>query len=247
MSNVISYARNGAIFDVRFNDAAGGNLISNDEGDALCAELGRVPADVKLVRIRSNGPAFCLGRVSPTPKPGTLMSGHQLKTTVAEPALRVYEAIRAVPVPVVAIVEGAADGYGCALVVACDLAVATENATFRVPEMDRGIPPLLVMTSMMGRVPMKTIAHLALSRTEIDAAAALVAGILSAVVAAADLETYIGVLGDAIVDAPVDSVRAIKEFLRMAPGLPFPSVAALAANLTGTALANRFLGASPKP
>jgi hypothetical protein len=33
----------------------------------------------------------------------------------------------------------------------------------------------------------------------------------------------------------------------MAPGLPFPSVAALAANLTGTALANRFLGESPKP
>jgi len=189
MSSVISYARDGAVFDVRFNDAAGGNLISNDEGDNLVAELGKLAADVRLVRIRSNGPTFCVGRVSPMPPPGSKMSGQQLKTIVAEPALRVYEAIRMTPVPVLAIVEGAADGYGCAIVTACDLAVATDDATFRVPE----------------------------------------------VVSKAELEAYMTQLG------------AIKEFLRATPGLPFPSIAALAANLTGTALANRFIGESAKP
>jgi enoyl-CoA hydratase/carnithine racemase len=175
------------------------------------------------------------------------MSGHKLKTLIAEPALRVYEAIRTSPAPVLAIVEGAADGYGCAIVAACDLAVATENATFRVPEMDRGIPPLLVMTAMSGRVPPKTVAHLALSRLEIDAHAALTAGILSAVVPSAEIDAYVAQLSASVTGAPVDSVRAIKEFLRATPGLPFPSVAALAANLTGTALANRFMGESAKP
>ena len=242
MSDVVTFARDGAVFDVRFGDGANGNLISNDEGDRIVAELAKLPNDVRLVRIRSNGPAFCTGRVSPMPPPGTRVSGHQLKTSVAEPALRVYEALRNAPVPVLAIVEGAADGYGCALVVACDLAVATDKATFRVPEIDRGIPPLLVMTAMTGRVPAKTIAHLALTREEIGAAAALVAGIVSAVVPSADLDAYVARLCAAIAGAPLDSVRAIKEFLRATPGLPFPAVAALAANLTGTALANRFIG-----
>ena len=245
--SVLAYAHDGAIFDVRFTDAAGGNLISNDEGDHLVAELGNLAPDVKLVRIRSNGPTFCLGRVSPTPPPGTLMSGQTLKTRIAEPALRVYEAIRMAPVPVLAIIEGAADGYGCAIVAACDLAVATDTATFRVPEMDRGIPPLLVMTAMSGRVPAKKIAHLALSRLEIDADAALTAGILSAVVATGAIDAYVTQLSAAITGAPLDSVRAIKDFLRATPGLPFPAVAALAANLTGTALANRFMGESAKP
>jgi enoyl-CoA hydratase len=241
MSDVVAFARDGAIFDVRFCDAANGNLISNDEGDRIVAELAKLPGDVRLVRIRSNGPTFCTGRVSPMPPPGSHVSGQRLKTLVAEPALRVYEALRDVPVPVLAIVEGAAEGYGCALVAACDLAVATGEATFRVPEMDRGIPPLLVMTAMTGRVPAKTIAHLALSREPIGADAALGAGLLSAVVRGAELEGYVEQLCRSIAEAPLDSVRAIKEFLRAAPGLPFPAVAALAANLTGTALANRFI------
>jgi len=242
MSDVVTFAHDGAIFDVRLGDAAHGNLISNDEGDRIVAELARLPAGVRLVRIRSNGPAFCTGRVSPMPPPGSRVSGQQLKTAVAEPALRVYEALRNVPVPVLAVVEGAADGYGCALVVACDLAIATTFATFRVPEMDRGIPPLLVMTAMTGRVPAKTIAHLALSREPIGADAALVAGIVSAVVPSAELEAYVDRQCTSIAGAPLESVRAIKEFLRATPGLPFPAVAALAANLTGTALANRFIG-----
>lgn len=242
MSDPVSFERNGPIFDVVLGDAEHGNLISNDAGDRLVAALNTLDPDVRLVRLRSNGATFCTGRVSPMPPPGSRVSGAQLKASVAEPALRVYQALREVPVPVLAVVRGAAHGYGCALVVACDLAVASDAATFRVPEMDRGIPPLLVMTAMLGRVPYKTIAHLALSRDEISAGAALAAGIVSAVVKETDVAAYVERLSESIASAPLDSVRAIKEFLRAAPGNAFPAVAALAANLTGTALANRFVG-----
>ncbi len=236
----IAIAQVGAIFDVRLTDPDGGNLVSNDAGDAFVAALRALPDDVRLVRIRSTGATFCTGRVSPMPAPGSKVSGATLKAVVAEPPLRVYEALRNVPVPVLAIVEGPAHGYGCALVVACDLALATDGATFRVPEMDRGIPPLLVMTSMLGRVPLKTIAHLAFSRDEIDAQAALAAGIVSAVVPAATIDAEVERLSSAIAGAPADALRALKEFLRVAPGGTFAAAAALAANLTGTALANRF-------
>jgi enoyl-CoA hydratase len=236
----IVVAHEGAIFDVRLSDPDGGNLISNAAGDAFVDVLRALPGDVRLVRIRSTGSTFCTGRVSPMPAPGSKVSGATLKAVVAEPPLRVYEALRNVPVPVLAVVEGAAHGYGCALVVACDIALASDAATFRVPEMERGIPPLLVMTSMLGRVPHKTIAHLALSRDEIDARAALGAGIVSAVVSAAAIDAEVERLSNAIADAPPDALRAIKDYLRVAPGATFAAAAALAANLTGTALANRF-------
>jgi enoyl-CoA hydratase/carnithine racemase len=242
VSDPLVYARDGAIADVLFGDSAGGNLISNDAGDRFAAYLAQLPDDVKLVRLRSDGPTFCTGRVSPMPPPGSRVSGDAIKANVAAPALRVYEAIRNASVPVLAVVKGAAHGYGCALVVACDLAIASPDARFRIPEMDRGIPPLLVMTAMNGRVTPKAIAHLALSRDEIGAEEALHAGIVSAVRAAAEIDAYVDALSASIASAPAESVRAIKEYLRVAPGSPFPVASALAANLTGTALASRFLG-----
>jgi enoyl-CoA hydratase/carnithine racemase len=242
MSDPIVWTSDGAIVDVLLGDSAHGNLISNEAGDRFAMQLGQIPDDVCVVRIRTDGPTFCTGRVSPMPPPGTHVGGDALKANVAAPALRVYEAIRNAPVPVLAVVKGAAHGYGCALVVACDLAVATPEASFRVPEMDRGIPPLLVMTAMNGRVTPKMIAHLALTREEIGADAALGAGIISAIQPAASIDAYVDALCASLAAAPVESVRAIKEYLRVAPGTPFPVAAALAANLTGTALAKRYAG-----
>jgi enoyl-CoA hydratase/carnithine racemase len=238
----IVWSQDGALVDVLLADSACGNLISNDAGEAFAQQLATLAPEVALVRIRSDGATFCTGRVSPMPPPGTRVAGDTLKANVAEPALRVYAAIRNAPVPVLAVVRGDAFGYGCALVAACDLAVATPAARFRVPEMDRGIPPLLVLTAMNGRVPPKTIAHLALGRAELDAAGALGAGIVGAIVDDAELDLHVDALTTAITAAPLASVRAIKEYLRLAPGLPFATAAALAANLTGTSLSQRFLG-----
>jgi enoyl-CoA hydratase/carnithine racemase len=242
MSDPIVWTADGPIVDVLLGDSANGNLISNDAGDRFAARLAQLGDDVRVVRIRTDGSTFCTGRVSPMPPPGTRVGGDALKADVAAPALRVHEAIRNAAVPVLAVVKGAAHGYGCALVVACDLAVATPAARFRVPEMDRGIPPLLVMTAMNGRVTPKAMAHLALTREEIDADAALTAGIVSAIRPATEIDAYVDALCASLAAAPVESVRAIKEFLRVAPGTAFPVAAALAANLTGTALAKRFLG-----
>ncbi len=63
MNAALGFARDGVVFDVCFGDAANGNRISNADADRMVAALAELPADVHLVRIRSNGPAFCLGHV----------------------------------------------------------------------------------------------------------------------------------------------------------------------------------------
>jgi len=210
------------------------------------AALATLDPEVKLVRLSADGRDFCLGRISPMPKPGAVVTGHDLKVRVAEPALRVYDALRNCPVPVLSVVRGAAAGYGCGLVAASDLALAGEGATFSIPELERNIPPTLVMTAMGGRVPYHAIAQMVLSREPIPAAQALAWGLVGKVVAEADLDAEAEALTRSIVGYSAEAVRAVKEYLRFAPGLPGPAASSLAANIAGAALSARF-GAAPMP
>ena len=243
MTEKVQLVRTGALFDVLLNDSVGGNLVSNEDGHRIVAALGTLDPEVKLVRIFTDGDTFCRGRVSPMPKPGSAVSAQQLKTHVAEPALRVYEALRNTPAPVMSVVKGAALGYGCGLVAASDIALAADTAEFQVPELERNIPPTLVMTALMGRMPHKSIAQLVLSREPISAARALDWGLVTKVVAADELEAQVEALTHIILGYSLHAVRAVKEYLRHAPGLSFPAQASLAANLAGTALSARFMPA----
>jgi enoyl-CoA hydratase len=245
MADVIQLNRRDGLLDVVFADAAGGNLISNAEGDRLASALGELDGAVKLVRISSDGADFCRGRVSPTPKPGTAgISGLDLKTRVAEPALRVYEALRNCPVPVMTVVRGAADGYGCGLVAASDITLASDGALFSIPELERSIPPTLVMTALMGRVPHKAIAHMVYSREPVSAAQAMAWGLVTKVVSDDALQAEVDALTATILDYRPEAIRAVKEYLRHGPGLSGAAQASLAANLAGTALSPRYVQAS---
>ena len=62
MPDVIRYERQGALLDIVLSDPEGGNLVSNEEGDRLVATLAALGDEVKLVRLRSSGMDFCLGR-----------------------------------------------------------------------------------------------------------------------------------------------------------------------------------------
>ena len=53
----------------------------------------------------------------------------------------VFNSLTKLPKPVIAGVNGLALGGGCELALACDLRIASENATFGVPEIDIGVLP----------------------------------------------------------------------------------------------------------
>jgi enoyl-CoA hydratase len=101
--------------------------------------------------------------------------------TAAGPGLEVFTT-RCFPKPVIAAVNGAAVGGGFELVLASDLAVAAEQATFGVPEVKRGLVGAGCSTRLASRVPPAVALEMGLTGDPITAARAQALGLVNEVV-----------------------------------------------------------------
>jgi crotonobetainyl-CoA hydratase len=126
--------------------------------------------------------------------------------------------------PVVAAVNGTAFGGGTELVLAADLAVAADTATFGLPEVRRGlIAAAGGLIRLPDQLPRKIAMELILTGEPIDATTALRWGLVNAVVPAADVRARALDLAQRIAaNAPL-AVQASK---RIAQGIRDGSVPA---------------------
>jgi len=96
---------------------------------------------------------------------------------------RVMDALAALPVPVIAAVNGFALGGGCELALACDFIYASENARFGLPEVSLGVLPGFGGTQRLARLVGKARAkELIFTGDMIDAQRARAIGLVLEVV-----------------------------------------------------------------
>jgi enoyl-CoA hydratase/carnithine racemase len=96
--------------------------------------------------------------------------------------------LQAIPQPVIAEVQGIATAAGCQLVAACDLAIASEAASFATPGVKIGLfctTPMVALTRAIGR---KRALQMLLTGEMVDARHAADWGLVNSVVPAEELQ-----------------------------------------------------------
>lgn len=102
-----------------------------------------------------------------------------------------FRSLRRCGKPVIARVNGHAIAGGFGLAAACDIVVAVEDATFGTPEINVGLWPMMISAVLQRLVPRRVALDLMLTGRRISADEALRIGVVSRVVAAADLDTVV--------------------------------------------------------
>ena len=217
-----------------------GNRLMTEDVAALGQAIRESGADptVKALIIRAQGEHFCLGR-DPGPAPAKPKSALAMRTGVTQPILDLYADIRATPVPVIAVVQGEARGFGCAMVGQCDLSIAAATALFSLPEMDTNLPPTLAISAVLGKVPPKRLMHLIYTRAKIGAAEALELGFLSEVVPAEKLNSAVAATLARLTDRGRPALAAVKEYLATAPHMDPHAAARYASTLLSVVLSSK--------
>ena len=158
------------------------NALSRALLEALHEALDAIATDetVRVVTITGAGNAFCAGHDLKEMR--GLASQSEVEALFRSCSAMMQKLV-ALPVPVIAMVNGLAAAAGCQLVAQCDLAVASSESKFAVSGVNLGLfcsTPAVALSRNLGR---KRAAEMLFTGAFIDAQKALEWGLLNRVVA----------------------------------------------------------------
>lgn len=122
--------RNGAIRRITLNRPDKLNSFTRDMLSELCDALSGIAADdeARALVITGAGRGFCAGQ--DLREAGAIEDGAAVRAVVERLYNPMIRQIRALPIPVLAAVNGIAAGAGMSLAIACDLVIAADTASF---------------------------------------------------------------------------------------------------------------------
>ena len=164
----------------------------NSLSEGLIAELYTALKDihddarVRAVVIAANGPAFSAGHDMKelTARRTDADRGRAYFAEIMTACSAMMQVVVHLPKPVVAAVQGIATAAGCQLVASCDLAVASEAATFATPGVDIGLFCSTPLVALSRNVPRKQAMEMLLTGEPVSATTARNIGLVNRVVAA---------------------------------------------------------------
>lgn len=229
MKETIIAKLDGGVLHVTINRPNDGNAMTDDMALELTRLVQDAPKSARIVLLRGAGKDFCVGRAS-QPRPAQMPEAMERRRS-SDVVFNTYGAIRDCGVPVICVVQGRALGFGCAVAAVSDITIASDNATFQVPEMLHNILPTMVASALVDRATRKAATYLIYSTKEVSAERALVYGIVSDVVPRAELEDAVQTLCANILQAPPIATEGVKDYLRRAMTMDVPSAVDYARNL----------------
>lgn len=127
---------------------------------------------------------------------------------------RMIAAFRAIPVPVIARINGYCLGGALELAAGCDLRIASDNAVMGMPEVKIGVPSVIEAALLPRLIGWGRASEMVLTGENIDAARAERIGLVEAVVPLAELDAAVEKRIAAILAAGPNAIRLQKKLMR---------------------------------
>lgn len=191
---------------------------------------GAVERDIESTRVMilgGEGKCFC--------------AGMDLKAVAADPAAmgemlrelsRVNVAIRRLPIPTIAQVQGAAIGGGCGLMVVCDFAFTHVEAKLGYPEVDLGICPAVVAPWLVRRIGAGRARTMLLAGGTMSGSEGFAAGLATHLVHEAKLADAVMAFAERLAKGGARAIAATKRWLNELDGSADESIAERGASIS---------------
>ncbi|NJN42153.1 MAG: 2-(1,2-epoxy-1,2-dihydrophenyl)acetyl-CoA isomerase [Flammeovirgaceae bacterium] len=168
-------------------------------------------ANVRVIVLTGEGKAFCAGQdlkaASGQEKRSFLESLHKRYNPI-------IRAMQEMPKPILCRLNGVAAGAGCSIVLACDMIIASEEATLIEVFINIGLVPdsgsSYFLPRTVGRAKAFELCSLG---SRVKATEALSLGLVNKVVAADQLDNAVKELTDYFAKAPTKAIGLIKKML----------------------------------
>jgi methylglutaconyl-CoA hydratase len=232
VSDLVRYEPAGEVTTVTLDSPASRNALSR----ALLTRLREALADAlgdpgcRVVVLTGADPAFC--------------SGADLKESRTSPAAapelfpQILQLIWDSHKPVVCRVNGSARAGGIGLVAACDIAVASQSATFGFSEVRIGATPAIIAVPCLRRMEPRAAAEYFLTGETFDAQRATEIGLLTGAVPKIQLDEEVARYTDLLLRGAPGALAATKRVLREAGALPVATGLARMAELSAARFAS---------
>ncbi|GGC08245.1 enoyl-CoA hydratase/isomerase family protein [Dyadobacter sediminis] len=172
-------------------------------------------SDVRCIIINAEGPVFCAG--------ADLNAFHDLAADTentslpaAREEIRLGDAFAELLKPSIAQVEGAVIAGGFLMVCGCTFVVCTNECTFSLPEVKRGIWPMQVMASLLNIIPPRKILEMAITGKSYNADEAFQAGLVTSVTEKESIAEHVKTLATEICrNAPLAIQSGMKALTKL--------------------------------
>jgi methylglutaconyl-CoA hydratase len=206
---------------VQLNRPEVSNAFDPEMVAALTATLKKLEADptVRAVVLAGVGANFCagadIGHMRANAKASRAQNLESARAT-AQMFLTLYNLKK----PTIACVLGAVRGGGVGLVAACDIAIAAQNATFRLSEVRLGIMPAMISPFVIEAIGARMAHRYMISGEEFDAAEAYRIGLVQDICVTEELSGTVGRMLAQLYAGGPNAIVAIKRLIPEVAGAP---------------------------
>jgi enoyl-CoA hydratase/carnithine racemase len=204
---------------ITIDSPANRNALSRAVTEGLQARFAEALADerVRVIVLTGTGNTFCAGADLKEQREANEAG------TAAEGPRRVVGVMRTIldsPKPVVGRINGHARAGGMGLMAACDISVATEEATFSFSEVRLGLAPAIISVVTLPKMGITRGMEYFLTGDVFSAAQAAECRLITAVAPSGSLDEAVGRYLDSLLKGAPGALGASKRLVREIPGMP---------------------------